>query len=220
MKRLFSKFSSKNDRADIVHTRTQMYREYIDSRRNVLLSLMRECRSNEEKGMKVIREEGHFSEFKVFVDLCLVHFIDSMNWRYQAYSSPISEIFTSSDEAMAMLFFENYLDDYFVMHNSKEKVTRKTSTPKYTKTKDEKDRFHGWHIKGIKRYNELLKYVKSVRNSDLGRSMEKELQEYYKKFCNREDKYSDGGHDIDEEIEDSDEDGNVDIDAIDDWEEV
>ena len=38
-----------------------------------------------------------------------------MNWRYKAYNAVVSDIFTQSDEAFAMLLLENDANDYVKM---------------------------------------------------------------------------------------------------------
>ena len=35
---------------------------------------------------------NHSKEFETFVNYCLVHFTQSINWRYKSYTSNISEI--------------------------------------------------------------------------------------------------------------------------------
>ena len=50
--------------------------------------------------------------FRTFVNICLVHFFSSMNWRYIAYNTVVSDIYTESDEALYILLLENNIDDY------------------------------------------------------------------------------------------------------------
>ena len=68
-----------------------------------------------------------------FVNICLVHFCSSMNWRYTVYNTVVSNIFTESDEALCILLLENNEDDYKKMVDFKRKLTRKEARPKYTK---------------------------------------------------------------------------------------
>ena len=56
-----------------------------------------------------------------------------MNWRYNAYNTVVSYIFTESDEAFAMMLLENNIDDYKQLIELKRKLTRKEVKPKYTK---------------------------------------------------------------------------------------
>jgi hypothetical protein len=85
--------------------------------------------------------------FEVFVDFCLIHLLLSLNWRCQSYSDTVSNIFTSSDEALAMLLLENNAVDLLLTFNNKAKVSRKESKPKYTKIgQSSKVKFQGWSM--------------------------------------------------------------------------
>ena len=50
--------------------------------------------------------------FRTFVNICLIFFCSSINWRYTVYNTVVSDIFTESDEAFFMLLLENNVDDY------------------------------------------------------------------------------------------------------------
>lgn len=41
--------------------------------------------------------------FETFISYCLIHFTTSYDWRYNASSVVLSEIFTPSDEALCIL---------------------------------------------------------------------------------------------------------------------
>ena len=56
-----------------------------------------------------------------FVSYCLIHFTTSINWRYNACSVVISEIFTDSDEALCILLIENNAEDYAKMYREQKK---------------------------------------------------------------------------------------------------
>ena len=49
--------------------------------------------------------------FGTFINYCLVHLTSSVNWRCKAYNTCISDVFTETDEALAMLLLENNIDD-------------------------------------------------------------------------------------------------------------
>ena len=74
-----------------------------------------------------------------------------MNWRYAAYNTVVSDIFTESDEAFSMMLLENNIDDYKQLIKLKGKLTRKESGPKYTKDPNVNEKFKGWSRKGIKK---------------------------------------------------------------------
>ena len=122
----------------------------------------------------------HKEVFATFVNLCMVHFCSSMNWRYKAYNSHISEIFSVSDEAFAMLLLENNYEDYKMVYNLSRKVTRKESKPKYTKDSNLNEKFKGWSRKGLKRYDELVRIVTNQRRATISLELEEELK---KQIC-------------------------------------
>ena len=92
----------------------------------------------------------HKEVFATFINLCLVHFCLSMNWRYKAYNTVVSDIFTESSEAFAILLLENNSRDYKKLVEKKRKLTTKEAHPKYTKDVNENHKFRGWSRKGIR----------------------------------------------------------------------
>jgi len=85
----------------------------------------------------------HKEVFATFINLCLVHFCLSMNWRYKAYNTVVSDIFTESNEAFAMLLLENNANDYVKMIEIERKLSRKEAKPKYTKDLRVNEKFRG-----------------------------------------------------------------------------
>ena len=49
--------------------------------------------------------------FQTFVEFCLIHFATCSSWKWKAYNNVLSNIFTASDEALAMLLLENNIND-------------------------------------------------------------------------------------------------------------
>jgi len=140
-----------------------------------------------EGGLEKMRRcVEHKEVFLTFVTICLVHSCSSMKWRYHAYNSVISDIFTESDEAFAMLLLENNAKDYKQMVVLKRKLTRKEAMPKYTKDSNMTEKFKGWSKKGIKRYNDLIKVVKRNRLTTHSKNMEVELKGDYAKLCGKD----------------------------------
>ena len=57
----------------------------------------------EGEGLENLRcKTEMLSIFWTFVSYCLIHFTTSINWRYKACNTCISEIFTESDEALCI----------------------------------------------------------------------------------------------------------------------
>ena len=95
-------------------------------------------------GLENLRKNQELKEvFLTFVNTCLVHFCSSMTLRYAAYNTVISDIFTESDEAFAMLLLENNAKDYNQMMIQKRKFKRSEANPKYTKDPNDKEKFKG-----------------------------------------------------------------------------
>ena len=145
-------------------------------------------------GLENIRKNEEQKEvFLTFVNTCLVHFCSSMTLRYAAYNTVISDIFTESDEAFAMLLLENNAKDYNQMVIQKRKFKRSEANPKYTKDPNDKEKFKGWSKDGIKRYNYLVKVVKRNRKLTHSKEMEVELKDKYAKLCGKDGKRNNEG---------------------------
>ena len=139
-----------------------------------------------DTGLIHLREDiGNLDLLQTFINYCLFHFCTSMNWRYKAYSTLISDIFTDSDEALCMLLIENNASDYVKVMNIKTKISRKFAQPKYTKMDNTSKKFKGWNRKGIQRFNVLVRAVKLSRESSCSKEIEIELKSRYQKISGR-----------------------------------
>jgi hypothetical protein len=128
-----------------------------------------------------IRSHPDDDYFETFVDYCLNVFVSSQTWRYKAYNTLISKIFTPSDEAMAMLLLENNARDLKRVHETGQTLPRKESFTKYTKPdKDSQERFQGWSKLGIQRYNELHRIVVTQRTQTASKDKEEILLGKYR----------------------------------------
>ena len=124
--------------------------------------------------------------FRAFLEFCLIHFVSSTSWRWKAYNVPISEIFTPSDEAMAMLLLENCIEDLRLTCRRNEKILRRQSRAKYTKVElGSHDRFQGWNNKGIRRYNKLYRSILEHRTRRESKDLETSLQQEYAALCGK-----------------------------------
>ena len=85
-----------------------------------------------ENGMENICDDEE--RFKTFLDVVMmVNMIPVRKWKREVSCLVVSQIFTSSDEAMSMLFVENYLLDFLTMKSTGKEVELKESKAKYTK---------------------------------------------------------------------------------------
>ena len=160
--------------------------------------------TNDFENMRVNENPNYFI---AFVDLCLIHCVTSLTWRYNSYNTPVSKIFTVSDEAFVMLLLEHNAKDLKLVHKNQHKIDRKDSVPKYTKVKGN-ERFQGWHKNGLKRYNELYKIVQLNRLKEQSHHIETLLMQKYSELKGKtfngeyeEEQYeSDNSNDVNDEI--------------------
>ena len=143
--------------------------------------------------------------FRTFLEFCLIHFVSSTSWRWKAYNVPISEIFTPSDEAMAMLLLENSIEDLRLISRRKEKILRRQSRSKYTKVElGSPEKFQGWHNKGIRRYNQLFKAVSEYRKRRESKDLEETLQQEFAVLCGKSGTGTGDGEEIDDDYDGDD----------------
>ena len=122
-------------------------------------------------------------EFDTFINYCLVHFTQAINWRYKSYNSNVSDIFTESDESLCILILENNAEDFVNVFQTKTKITRKNSKTKYTKnTAGMNTKFKGWNRDGIKRFNYIVVNIKSNRQSEYSKELESNLRTRYEEI--------------------------------------
>ena len=90
-------------------------------------------------GLVNLRCEKNTETFTTFVNYCLIHLTSSITWRYQAYNTNISQLFTESDEALCILIIENNCEDLIRGFKQGTIVERKDAKPRYTKVDRLKD---------------------------------------------------------------------------------
>jgi hypothetical protein len=99
------------------------------------------------------------------------------------------KVVTKSDEAFALLLFENYIDKWKAPPenpndrelNAQGKRKQPRQRGKYTAIKSGHCKYGGWSHAGMARFNELYKLVEADRASNVAEAMEKELLA----FCRR-----------------------------------
>ena len=132
------------------------------------------------------QDPENFEVFETLVSFCLIHFTTSFNWRYNAYSVVISELFTPSDEALCILLLENNAADYVKMHDEQRKINRKESKPKWTKVESSDKKFKGWDRRGIRRFNVIVKAITTNRQLTVSQNMEHKLKMKYARLSQNE----------------------------------
>ncbi len=107
-------------------------------------------------------------------------------WGKRKYQTTMSEatekvtgelIVTVSDEAFALLLFENYIEKWIQRYD--EEIagveTKKRITGKYTRSSIGYNEYVGWSEDGVIRFNELCNIVKDDRNSRNAKEVEEEI---------------------------------------------
>ena len=70
-----------------------------------------------KEGLMILRcETTNDNPFKTFMNYYLTHMTTSVQWRYHAYSTNITDIFTVSDEVLCVLTVENHANDLIYIH--------------------------------------------------------------------------------------------------------
>ena len=160
-----------------------------------LVTLIKE--DNTGKELMNLRNSEYSEYFDTFVNICKVHFIDVCEWRMKIYTEKISSIFTASDEAFALLVFENHVDDYYELMNSEPvrrstqtvtsvtPIPRKKTNPRYTKANANTHdiRWIGWNKMGIVRFNNLVKHIANERSKTGSKELENNIMNSYAKLC-------------------------------------
>ena len=110
------------------------------------------------------KEKNNHSMFATFVNYCLIHLTTSVQWRYHACNTYISDMFTVSDKALCVLIIENNSEDFIHVYNRGVKPNRKDSKPRHTKVDGQNTKkVKGWNAKGIKRFNKQCGIIQTFR---------------------------------------------------------
>ena len=93
------------------------------------------------------------------------------------------KLVTISDEAFALLMYENYFDKWTTQANATAAGSvqreRKAIRGKYTVQNSGTCKYDGWSIDGMNRFNDLYALVKEDRKSPQAPAMEKEFLDYW-----------------------------------------
>ena len=126
-------------------------------------------------------DSEHEKRFETFVSSCLSFMVNRKEWRSKYLNERISVITTVVDEAYACLVLENLLPELIGMvdKETERKGTKYTSKRRRKETwmrKDSNgiryrggmatDQTHGWSMRGIKRFNLLVKKIYELRRDE------------------------------------------------------
>jgi hypothetical protein len=128
--------------------------------------------SNDTKKLARLRIED-VNAFHAFTVLCLRHTIGVMNWRLKHRKFVISDIFSLSDEALALVILENNAQLWknkaygTVTANAKARYMRKSQDGSVRKD---------WSDEGKMRFNEIFTQVREMRPFSLSTTNENALR--------------------------------------------
>jgi len=116
----------------------------------------------------------NLNAFHAFVILCLRHTLGVMSWKLKHRRILLSDIFTISDEALALVIFEN---NALVWKNKA--YGQPDVTAKYMQTAKDGSVRKVWSDEGMKRFNELFGHVKQFRLVPMSKTNETELMKMW-----------------------------------------
>ena len=162
--------------------------------------------SSDEGFLSLRTNKDLYDEFETFVNFCLVHFVTSMDWRYNACNNVISDIFSVTDEAFCILLLENNLVDYKKAAEKQRKISRREAQPIYTQGGSSMSNIKGWNRKGIRRFNKLVEGVQRNRSTETSKEMEMQLKDHYMDMCGNKNSPSDAEDDDSDDSDDNESD--------------
>jgi hypothetical protein len=116
-------------------------------------------------------------EYEDFCKYCIGAVVGKRRFNKFAHIEPLSKWVTISDEAFAILLFENSVDRWTDM--AKSKVSRDSKIkPKYTNGGKSKNKigssrkYEGWSVEGYERFNELYVLVQENRQAECAEDFE------------------------------------------------
>lgn len=114
----------------------------------------------------------HVHAFQAFAVLCLRHTVGVMTWKVKHRKCLITDVFSLSDEALALVILENNAK---VWRNKAYSIADTDTNARYmTKAKDGSVR-KVWSNEGKKRFNDVFAQVRELRSFSLSKTNEKEL---------------------------------------------
>jgi len=127
--------------------------------------------SNDMKKLARIRIEDR-NAFNAFTILCLRHTVGVMTWKLRHRNTRISDIFSVSDEALALVILEN---NALIWRNKAYGINATDTTPRYMKRAKDGNVRKEWSDEGKRCFNDIFLQVRELRSFSLSETNEKEL---------------------------------------------
>jgi hypothetical protein len=131
--------------------------------------------SNDTKKLSRARIED-INAFHAFVILCLRHTIGVMTWKLKHRKVEISELFSISDEALALVILENNAQLWKDKARGAIPLTDKAKGGRYMKKSKNGSVRKDWSDEGMERFNEVFCQVRELRLTSLSATNERTLK--------------------------------------------
>ena len=129
------------------------------------------------------KKDEYKQMYYTFLDYCMIHFEPHSNFDKRVVGTKLSEIYSISDEAFAMLLVENMVDDLLLVHDQKKLLEKKQYVSRYTKSDKNNStvKQKGWNQKGVNRYNTIYRRMQKLRSAAGSMAeLEQDVMTYYK----------------------------------------
>lgn len=144
---------------DVLEGLEELYQQYVLSR--------------DPNKLARIRIEN-IKAFHAFVILCMRNTLGVMAWKMKHRRMPLTDIFSVSDEALALVILEN---NAMVWRNKA--FGEAETNAKYMQIAKDGSVRKVWSDEGMKRFNNLFQQVKELRSFSLSRTNEMELMKIW-----------------------------------------
>jgi hypothetical protein len=136
--------------------------------------------SNDAKKLSKARIED-VNAFQAFVVLCLRHTIGVMTWKLKHRREAVSDLFSISDEALALVILENNAQVWKDKARGVISTADRARGGRYmTRSKNGSIRKE-WSHEGLERFNDMFCQVRELRLTSLSTTNEKTLKDKWNK---------------------------------------
>ena len=132
-----------------------------------------------------LRIQGTIGQYKLYAELCYPYIVGKQKWKLNHMHISLTTLTTVADEAIVALILENNIEEWIMLAKG-ESIQNDNRKTLYTHGgTDSKGTKKGWSLKGRKRYNQLHREVKEIRNHDNSESVDEQLKSIWNKKNSR-----------------------------------
>ena len=99
-------------------------------------------------------------------------------FQHEIINKTVSEMFTVSDKALAIVMIENVIDDIKQMKDNNKGIKKGSFNNRYTNI----DNCIGWSKKGIKRFNYVFGVLNKFEKTERNKQLDNIIREKYRQF--------------------------------------